>query len=330
MPHLQRHRNIRTTLLVVLQLVAGCAHEAGLRAGLPDELALDGKAIAIIGDLQQTSGIARFVRRRENNAAERERLIADLAGRMDGLAALVIVGDLVFTARSRRHWANFDRLIAPFAEKMPVLPAIGNHDYSCYFVELCRTSVIARGMRDRFPWLVPGQPYAVASEDLLLLFLDSESTLEAQGGWLADELESAAGRYAAALVFFHRPPYTNSVDRGAVGSADVERFFVPALQAAPLPVLAVSGHVHGLEYIVRDGVRYLTTGGGGGPRGPMGEERPFDEYRGRDCPQADGSDFRPLNYVLLRRAESSLKLEIRGFCRGDPDVELLDSIEIAL
>lgn len=317
-------------LLAALVAVAGCAHEPAFRQALPDSIELDGRAIAVIGDLQQTTALARFFRQRENNAVERERLIADLAARIDELGALVIVGDLVFSARSARQWAEFDSYVAPFAERMPVLPAIGNHDYPCYFVELCRTSVIARGMLERFPWFVPGAPYAVESDDLLLLFLDSETGLEAQGAWLEERLVSARGRFAAALVFLHHPAFTNSIDRGVEGHPEVQAFIVPQLEAAELPVIAFSGHVHGLEYIVAEGVHYFTTAGGGGPRGPMAAERPGDRYAGRDCIQPDGEVFRPFNYLLLRRTEAGLAVDIRGFCRGDPGVERLDAIILPL
>jgi hypothetical protein len=317
--------------LAGILLGAGCAHDPAFQVELPTTIASDGKAIAIIGDLQQTSGVARFVRRREDNAVAQQQLVADLRRYIDELSSLVIVGDLVFSARSTRQWAHFDTLITPFAERMPVLPAIGNHDYPCFFVEFCKTSVIANGMLERFPWFAPGQPYAVSSGGLLFLLLDSESELEAQGEWLDELLRTAAGRYSAALVFFHRPPYTNSIDRGAEGNPAVQQFVVPRLQAARLPVVVFNGHVHGLEYIVRDGVHYLTTAGGGGPRGPIAAEQPFDQYRGPDCMRAkDGALLRPLNYLLLRAVAGTLMIEIRGFCGGDEAVRTLDRIEIPL
>jgi len=317
--------------LAAVVLAAGCAHEPAFRAELPASLEADDGSIAVIGDLQLTSWFVRVARRRENNVAEQARLIADLRERIDDIGALVIVGDLVYTARSNRHWQHFDTLVAPFAERMPVLPAIGNHDYPCYLVQFCRTSVIAKGMRERFPWFVPGQPYAVERGDLLLVFLDSESRFEEQGEWLGDRLRRAAGRYRAALVFFHRPPFSNSIDRGAYGSVDVQEHIVPELQAAALPVVVFNGHIHGFEYIVRDGVHYLTTAGGGGPRGPMANERQYDRYRGPDCPQpGDGAVFRPYNYVLLSEAPDRLTVEIRGFCRGDAAVSVLDRVDIPL
>lgn len=316
---------------VGLLVVTGCAHQPAFRAALPEEFATNGKAIAIIGDLQQTSGLPRLVRHRENNAMPQQELLADLADHVEDLAALVIVGDLVYSARSNRDWVHFDRLVEPFTASMPILPAIGNHDYPCFFIEICNESKISKGMLERFPWLSPAEPYAVASGDLLLLFLDSESHLENQGDWLKERLTEAVGRYASALVFFHRPPYTNSVDRGAEGDPDVRAFIVPKLEAAELPVIAFNGHVHGFEYIVRDDVHYVTTAGGGGPRGPMAAERPFDRYAGTDCPQPKSDEvFRPFNYVLLREDREQLTIEVRGFCRGDDAVRLLDTIRVPI
>ena len=329
--HRSMRRLIQIGCLGLLAIAPGCAHEPAIRMALPESIASDGKAIAIIGDLQQTSAMARFVRRRENNEAEQQRLLADLHAQIDDLSALIVVGDLVFNARSSRQWAHFDSLAAPIAARIPVLPAIGNHDYPCWFVELCRTTVIARGMGERFPWFEPGKPYAVESGDLALLFLDSETGFEAQGEWLAAQLQAAPGQYAAALVFFHHPAYSNSIDRGAEGNTDVLAHFVPHLRAAGLPVVAFAGHIHGFEYIVRDGVHYVTTAGGGGPRGPMGEDRADDFYDGPSCRrERDGALLRPFNYALLQREADSIRIDVRGFCRADPEVRLLTTIEIPL
>jgi Calcineurin-like phosphoesterase len=324
-------RAIRAAAGLAAVLLAGCAHEPLFQEQQPTTVDLHGKAIAIIGDLQQTSGFVRFVRRREETSAQQRRLMDDLDARIDELGALVIVGDLVYTARSARHWEHFDSLVEPFVGAMPILPAIGNHDYPCYLVRFCSQSKISRGMLERFPWFSPGVPYAVDSGDLRLLFIDSETNLASQGQWLEDELAAARGRYAAALVFFHRPPYTNSIDWGSDPNPDILNNIVPRLEQAGLPLVVFNGHIHGFEYIVRNGVHYVTTAGGGGPRSAMGEERPFDEYRGPDCPQKKpGKVFRPFNYVVLRRETDRLHIDVRGFCRNDAAVHSLDTIEVPL
>jgi hypothetical protein len=64
----------------------------------------------------------------------------------------------------------------------------------------------------------------------------------------------------------------------------------------------------------------------------MGEERPFvDRYRGPDCPDdMPGRMLRPFNYVLLRQEPDRLVIDVRGFCRNDAEITLLDTIEVPL
>jgi hypothetical protein len=303
------------------------APEPAFRAELP--LSVDDGTIAVVGDLQMTPWFVRWPRGRENNRAVQRVLIEDLRAHGGELGALVLVGDLVFAPRSGRNWAHFDRLLAPLTPAVPILPAMGNHDYHCLFVRLCWQSVIPKQLRVRFPWLEPGKPYAVTSGDMLLLFLDSETGLEAQALWLQDRLQEARAQQAVALVFFHRPPYSNSIDKGAVGDANVQRWFVPVLQSSPIETVVVNGHVHGYEHLVVDGGRFITSAGGGGPRGLLGGIRPGDVYAGRNCyVDANGAVLRPFNYLLVRATGDTITMEVRGLCQADERVDVLESIVI--
>jgi len=323
-------RGIRLFLAMLPLALAGCSvgqPKPAFRAGLPARIPADVAEIAIVGDLQVTPGFVRMMRRRENNREPQRILMADLTSRAGEYGALVIVGDLVFTARSPRAWRHFDSLVAPVAAAQPVLPAIGNHDYHCFFIQLCTQRVVPKQFRARFPWFEPGKPYAVSWGRLQLLFLDSETNLDAQAQWLADAL--AATDADAALVFFHRPAWSNSIDRGAYGNPDVQRTIVPVLEAHSGTVTVFSGHIHGYEHIVKDGINYLTTAGGGGPRGLLGRDRPDDVYRGRDCRTGEtGEVLRPYNYLLLRPVSEAIEIEVRGMCRDDPGVEVLDTVRI--
>lgn len=299
---------------------------------LPETIPGDAKSIAVIGDLQMTAGFVRFVKRRENNEAAQADLMADLVERVDTIAALVVVGDLVYTARSRSDWRHFDRLVEPIAVRVPVLPAIGNHDYNCFFVQLCRQARIPAKFARRFPWMEPGRPYFTAYGDIALLMLDSETSLARQAEWLARSLREVAEQYAVALVFFHRPPYTNTAVRGAVGGdTDVQQWIVPVLETSPMPVITISGHVHGFEHLLVDGIHYIISAGGGGPRGPLLPQRPSDVYGGRDCAtDPDGSVIRPFNYLLIKRLSNSLEIVVRGFCGAGADVEELERFQLPL
>jgi len=319
----------RLILPAVMTTVLGCTHAPSFQASLPEDLPVAGKTIAVVGDLQQTTGYVRFLRHRENTAEPQVRLIADLSERVDELAALVIVGDLVYSARSKSDWTHFDELITPFAERLPLLPAVGNHDYPCYLVQFCRTSRMSAGMQRRFPWLEPGRPYAVAADDVLLLFIDSERAIDTQAQWLAAQLRDAADEFSGALVFFHRPPFSNSTERTAHGNVEIERLIVPVLRESPLSAVVFNGHIHGFEHIVHGGVHFVTTAGGGGPRVAMPATERLDLYRGPECrPPGRDTIFRPFNYALLTPSDGQLHVVVRGFCIDDAEVRIIEEFTI--
>lgn len=326
---------MRSACLIAAGIAAaGCAAlepEAGFPVSVPNTLDAAHGAVAVVGDLQMTPWLVRAVRGREHNEHAQALLIADLHARLDDVVALVIVGDLVFNARSRRDWAHFDSLIAPIAARVPVLPALGNHDYRCWFVELCTQSVVPENVRLRFPWLEPGRPYRVAFGDVALLFLDSETGLEGQEDWLAEALARARAERSAAVVFLHRPPHSNSVDRVRAAQRQVrDRLLSPIGGGAPAP-LVVSGHEHGYEHLLVDGVHFVVTAGGGGPRDWLTAERPHDVYAGPNCAaDASGRVLRPFNYLLIRRAPAALNVAVRGLCKQDRRARELASFDIPL
>ena len=320
--------------------IAGCTAAPSFRSTLPEQIETGEKTIAIIGDLQQTPALIRFMRRRENTRDAQQVLIDDLRSRVDELSALVVVGDLVYTGQSSRDWRHFDTLMAGIGARVPILPAIGNHDYPCALVLWCRTAHMAAGMRTRFPWLEPGEPYAVDAGPLLLLFIDSESRLREQAHWLQRRLDAAAGTYSAALVFFHRPPYSNSVETSARGDVAVQETLVPILRNSEVPATVFNGHIHGFEHLQIDDVHFFTTAGGGGPRvampGPAdaaaSSTRPVasDRYTGAEC-HLDGSRMvRPFNYVLLKATRMQLQLDVMGICSPEERVRLFYSTTIAM
>lgn len=316
-----------------LGATAGCALRPPADAfpvELPESLDAS-RPLAVIGDLQQTRALVRWVRKREATAAQQAVLIADLHERVNEIAGLVIVGDLVYTGGSRSDWRHFDELIAPVARNVPVLPAIGNHDYFCVFVQKCLHHVVPKEFRLRFPWFAPGQPYAVAYGDVMLAFLDSETELEAQGAWLEERMAAWAPTYRAVLIFMHRAPFTDSVGRSEGPNLAVQEHIVSRLKGrVPVPVV-ITGHIHGYEHLVVDGIHYVITAGGGGPRTMLASERANDVYRGPECSRDElGQVLRPFNYLLIERRAAAISFTTRGFCAESDDVSVIESFEIPL
>lgn len=288
------------------------------------------RAVAVIGDLQMTSWLVRAATRAERNRDDQARLLADLAARHDELGALVLLGDLVYTAWSRRDWAHFDALMAPFAA-IPLLPALGNHDYHCVFIHLCTQRVVPRNVRLRFPWLAPGRPYWASYGDVALVFLDSETRLDVQGLWLDRLLDELDSSHAAAVAFTHRPPFTNSTARGLEPAHEIARHILPVLDDRNLVPLVVSGHAHGYERLTIEGRHYIVSGGGGGPRSVLTPTRPKDVYAGPDCDtMPSGAVLRPFNYLLLTRSAHALEIAVHGLCKSDVAPSLLESFAIEL
>lgn len=320
---------------LLLTGLGGCVYRPSV-PGLPSELTPaipgSGQSIAVVGDLQITAAFVRFVKRRESNIPEQAILVADMVEHVDDMAALVIAGDLIYTPRSRSDWRHFDGLVSPIATHVPVLPVIGNHDYNCYLVHFCSQARIPANLLSRFPWFEPGQPYSASYGDIALLMLDSETEIESQARWLEQRLGELEQDFAVALVFMHRPPYTNSSVRGAIGgNEELQRLIVPVLERSPMPLVVISGHVHGLEHLVINGINYVISAGGGGPRGNLLPSRPNDVYAGRDCATtADGGVLRPYNYLLINGLSDSLEFVVRGFCRQDSEVRVLERWQLPL
>jgi hypothetical protein len=55
-----------------------------------------------------------------------------------------------------------------------------------------------------------------------------------------------------------------------------------------------------------------------------------DAYAGPDCITDESDVLRPFNYLLLSETAQQLRIEVRGFCRGDPQVRVLDTIYIEI
>jgi len=318
--------------MVLVALAAGCVvgpEVSGLPVKRPEELSPSMGFIAIVGDLQMTPLPVRKIMRRENNAAQQRILVDDLVSRVEDLAALVVVGDLVFTPTSRSDWRHFDNIVGPIAAQVPVLPAIGNHDYRCYLVRWCTHKSVPKNFLSRFDWFAPGKPYFVAYGNLVLVFLDSEIGISEQGDWLRARLPEFERKFLAIAVFTHRPPYTDADVADVEPNEALQENIVAALDQSQLPSVFFSGHAHGYEHLFVDGRHYIVSAGGGGPRGKLAADRPFDVYAGTDCPDdADDVVLRPYNYQLLSFDGRDLKVETYGFCRSDTSVARLESFSV--
>lgn len=279
------------------------------------------RPVAILGDTQRTLWVERL-QLREKNDLERARIVGDLARQRPGLIAAV--GDLVSVGWLRSEWESFDDLMEPIrARGIPLLPALGNHDY-------WGGARRALGhLQARFPQLRRNRWYARRHGVLGLVWLDSNRGPLGRDAWARQKLwlEEVLGEMdedaavAAVLVFAHHPPFTNSALTR--DEEHVQESFLPAFFGSRKALVFASGHVHAYERFWREGRTFLVAGGGGGPRVKLlaGDHRRHDDLYSGPSP-------RPFHYVLVEPRESALIVSVHGFDKGEPAARSIDQFSL--
>jgi len=172
-------------------------------------------------------------------------------------ALVVDIGDLIvgYTKDQellKREWDEFEKVRAGFA--MTCFLAVGNHD------------VFDKASQQQFMRRYGALWYAFYHGDSRFIILDSE--LVGQVGkidgeqlvWLKGELKRHSSKAAHLFVFLHKPLWADAATK--------EHWFanVHPLLAKHGVEVVFAGHKHVYRRdVVKDGVRYYITGGGGAP-----------------------------------------------------------------
>ncbi len=173
------------------------------------------------------------------------KLLASAWKRRPDATALLIAGDLVDRGNERSNWDHFFLRAAGVFERLPMMPAVGNHEY------LDRGPVLYRAffaLPENGPKGVDAElAYSVEIGDAFLAVLDSTTAVSSpehariQAEWLDDRLARTDRTWK--LVMFHHPVYASHPWRES-----------PALRDAWVPVidrhhvdLVLQGHDHAYQ-----------------------------------------------------------------------------------
>lgn len=167
-------------------------------------------------------------------------------------------GDMVNDGTDRREWDRWFGIEGPLMARIPIVPAIGNHDGyrgedNGFFERF--------GVRTFHAWESPGSDILVISVDTHVEITGDRSFNEEQREWLHDTLADCSD-YALCVVQAHVGPYGAAAGRS--GSAQM-RDLLDEFEMAGVDLI-LSGHDHLYERgLTENGIRYVTSAGGGAP-----------------------------------------------------------------
>jgi acid phosphatase type 7 len=212
-------------------------------------------------------------------------------------------GDIVYNGYDVNDWKVWDAETAAWrANKIPVYPALGNHDLHG------DEKIALANYFQRFPDLENSRYYSVRAANALILVLDSslDETSGAQGLWLPQKLAHIPGEVDFVFVVLHHPPYTSSSDSKMFGGGHTARSREQELaktlearqQSLRARIVVFSGHVHNYERHEHGGVTYFVTGGAGAHAYPI-ERAAEDPFQSKEV---------NYHYLLVEVDRGSLKI----------------------
>ena len=180
-----------------------------------------------------------------------------------------VAGDLVSTGSDKSHWTgHFFPNMRPLISRVPLFPVLGNHEGN------------AKHYYDYMDLPDPEYFYKFSYGDADFFVLDSQKPMgpgSEQYLWLEAQLRASDAKWK--FVIHHKPAYSSDENDygnswiGPTQLGDVNvRSIVPLYERYGVDIV-FNGHIHVYERtfpvregraVNRNGVIYLTTGGGGG------------------------------------------------------------------
>jgi hypothetical protein len=178
-------------------------------------------------------------------------------------------GDLVSRGKDFWVWeAEFFEPMAPLMAKIPLWPCVGNHEQnSAYYFDFFTLPGAADGPPDHQERPAPERWYSFDYAGCHFVALDTDVEVDPESPqykWLEDDLQRARARWK--FAFFHHPAFSSGPHgaRGEEKMKAVAEHLVPLFEKYHVSV-AFAGHDHNYERSLKDGIYYITAGGGGAP-----------------------------------------------------------------
>ena len=237
-------------LLVLTTLYAGCSKRHELRYRLPA-----GQTEADrVANLAPDQPFSFVVYGDSRPGSLHRRLLKAIAAEKPDF--VLHTGDLVSKGRDWNQWLTFDADTWRFRQEFPFFPAMGNHDRGTGFVKVF-TMPYADTAGVYYSFRAGNAKFVMLNSSYYELLKPGSPELN----WLENELADTTVTHI--FVAFHHPPFSPNPKRDSVNTR-ITRSFLPLLVEHAGQVRCVfNGHDHFYYRTRRNGVTFLTTGGGG-------------------------------------------------------------------
>ncbi len=198
-----------------------------------------------------------------SNVAYRRAIVSQVAKEKPSF--VVITGDLARKGSVPADWQTWDQETQPWRDAgIRVLPVLGNHD--------TWGDPEARDYFSRFPMIKNLRWYTVRAGNCYFIMLESEINAPGteQWKWMESRLRKVPRGIQYLFIIQHHPLVTRSSERIRTGGhsarpqdSQLAMLLEERQKALKIPIIVLAGHVHNYERYVREGVTYITAGGGG-------------------------------------------------------------------
>ena len=249
-----------------------------------------GFELIILGDSRSGEGNRDFQKTRQviNDA------IAYTEDTYDDLVGIVMTGDYVSSGTSDEEWnAWIDANEGAF--DYPVYPCLGNHDdessgcewwdLSCENAAYLESNYYRAFNVDRW-WSTDIEGIHLVSLDSNLEGFDPQTQRgdfieESQYNWFLDDLEQ--NQHKPTVVVWHEPAYASYTwfGQGHGSNIFMRNRYVSLCEQYGVKVI-LCGHNHWYERVTVNGIKHITTGGGGAPLLPVSPFQALDRVEGSE------------------------------------------------
>jgi len=161
-------------------------------------------------------------------------------------------GDLTNDGNNPAFWKIFNSITGELRSKSEFYPALGNHENESplYFANFT--------LPNNEHW------YSLERQGIHFIILDTGSPLHAgseQFRWLEDDLKAVSKDVRFKLVFFHKPLF--SVSKHGPDELGLKADLLPLFEKYGVSAV-FSGHEHGYQRFLYQGIYFIVSGGAGG------------------------------------------------------------------